>query len=418
MNTKGESVMREVFSHPSFRKLFFANLFSGFGQGMSMIGISWHLAASSSTAAYLGTTMFVSSVLMFLIAPYIGTLIDRFPRKRILLWMNGSAFSVLAVFGAIGVDGSFEKAIMISIFFMTTLVWQIHYPTQSALVQESFSPRHYQSINSLLEIEGQTASVLSGAAAGFMLDWFGFQTVLLFNAFTYLLAVVLMYSMEYTFTVEKEARSNAGTTWLQQFAQSFRMAREKKGLLLFGTCALMPFIAVMAGNLLSPVYVSKTLMADVTIFSLHEMTYAIGAVSAGFLLYRISQKWGDGVTLIGNILLFALTLAVIVALPNTAVFVLLTSLVGWCNASSRLVRQNMLMMIVPNEHMGRIMSLFQSIGLLMRLSLLGFFTLMLEYADAGTGYLILAGLLVVSAAGVYHALKILTQVQAKNEAVL
>lgn len=78
--------MKEVLFDRNFQKLFWANLFSGFGQGMTMIGISWYLVTETGSAKQLGTTMFVSAALMFLLGPYFGTLIDRFPAKRSYLW--------------------------------------------------------------------------------------------------------------------------------------------------------------------------------------------------------------------------------------------------------------------------------------------------------------------------------------------
>lgn len=42
--------MKEVFFDRNVQKLFFANLFSGFGQGMTMIGISWHLVTETGSA--------------------------------------------------------------------------------------------------------------------------------------------------------------------------------------------------------------------------------------------------------------------------------------------------------------------------------------------------------------------------------
>ena len=61
--------MKEVFFDRNVQKLFFANLFSGFGQGMTMIGISWHLVTETGSAKPLGTTMFVSAILMVLPGP-------------------------------------------------------------------------------------------------------------------------------------------------------------------------------------------------------------------------------------------------------------------------------------------------------------------------------------------------------------
>ncbi|MBO8165358.1 MAG: MFS transporter [Brevibacillus sp.] len=399
--------MKEVFFNRNFLKLFYSNLFSGFGQGMSMIGISWYLVDTVGSAQLLGSTMFFSAILMFFVGPYVGTLIDRFSRKKILLLMNGGAFLVIGLLSAWGFYAAYNEVMLIAIFFATTLVFQIHYPTQAALVQESFDQKHYKDINSLLEIEGQTASVMAGAVAGIALQTFGLHVVLLYDALSYLLAILLLSRIEYTFKLENLAEATPRTGWIGQLGQSLTYVRERRGLFLFGISALMPFIAVMAGNLLAPVFVNQDLAVDVKFFSMHEMTYAIGAVAAGFLISGVSRRWGDTAALVGNILLFALVLIVIVAVPNGWVFVALSSLMGWCNASVRLIRQTLLMVIVPMQFMGRLLSFFQALGMMMRLVLLGIFTLMVDGTGAGAGYLVLAGLLLMAALGVYVSMRIL-----------
>jgi MFS family permease len=392
--------MREVFANAQFRKLFFSNLFSGFGQGMTMIGIAWYLVETTGSAQLLGSTMFSSAVLMFFIGPYIGTLIDRFSRKKMLLVENLIGFGVLGALAVWGFFGPYVEWMLIAIYLVTTFMYQIHYPAQSALVQEGFEPRHYNSINSLLEIEGQTASVLAGGFAGFMLSAYGLHVVVLFHALTYLFAFGLLSTMKYTFTLEGEAKSNQSVSWLGQLGQSWRYIQEKRGFLVFGISTLMPFIAVMASNLLKPVYVSQTLKADVSIFSLGEMAYAIGAIAAGVLVSVVVRKMGQLSAMVFNTLLFAVVIAAMVALPYGWALVAAYTVYGWCNASVRLIRQSLYMTVVPKHFMGRVMSFFNSIGMMMRLVLIGIFTVMIDHTGASTGYLVLAGLLLLAAVGV------------------
>ncbi|UYZ13851.1 MFS transporter [Brevibacillus sp. WF146] len=409
--------MREVFANRQFRKLFFSNLFSGFGQGMTMIGIAWHLVETTGSAELLGSTMFVSAVLMFVVGPYIGTLIDRFSRKRMLLAEHAIGFAVLAALAVWGFIGPYAEWMLIAVYLVTTLMFQIHYPAQSALVQEGFEPRHYNDINSLLEIEGQTASVLAGGMAGFLLEAYGLHVVLLINACTYLAACGLLSTMAYTFTLEREARNNRGVNWVGQLLQSWRYIREKRGFLLFGIAALMPFIAVMAGNLLKPVYVNQTLKADVTVFSLGETAYAIGAVAAGLLVSAVARKFGQLLAMVGSTLLFAFVMAVMVALPYGWALVGAYMIFGWCNASVRLIRQSLYMTVVPKPFMGRVMSFFNSIGMMMRLLLIGVFTWMIDRTGAGMGYLVLAGLLLLAAAGIVGTMRYLLHDAAGQTAV-
>lgn len=409
--------MKEVFAHPEFRKLFFSNLFSGFGQGMTMIGIAWYLVETTGSAQLLGSTMFTSAVLMFFIGPYIGTLIDRFSRKKMLLIENVIGFTVLGALGVWGFFGAYAEWMLIAIYLVTTFMYQIHYPAQSALVQEGFEPRHYNSINSLLEIEGQTASVLAGGFAGLLLNSYGLHIVILFNALTYLFAFGLLSTMKYTFTLEGEAKANRGVTWLGQLGQSWGYIRERRGFLIFGISALMPFIAIMASNLLKPVYVSQTLNADVSIFSFGEMAYAIGAVAAGVLVSVVVAKFGQLSSMVGSTLLFAVVIVAMVALPYGWALVASYMVYGWCNASVRLIRQSLYMTVVPKNLMGRVMSFFNSVGMMMRLVLIGWFTAMIDYTGASIGYLILAGLLLLAAVGVAATMRFLLAEAAAQVAV-
>ncbi|WJQ81239.1 MFS transporter [Brevibacillus brevis] len=409
--------MREVFAYAPFRKLFFSNLFSGFGQGMTMIGIAWFLVETTGSAQLLGSTMFTSAVLMFFIGPYIGTLIDRYSRKKMLLIENLIGFSVLGLLAIWGFFGEYTEWMLIVIYLTTTFMYQIHYPTQSALVQETFEPKHYNSINSLLEIEGQTASVLAGAFAGILLSSYGLHVVIIFNAITYLFAFTLLSTMTYTFTLEKEAKQNQGVAWTVQLMESWRYIQQKKGFLLFGISALMPFIAVMATNLLKPVYISQTLQAGVSVYSLGEVTYALGAVAAGLLVAIVVRKMGQLAAMIGNTLLFAIAIVVMIALPYGWALIAAYTFYGWSNASVRLIRQSLYMIVVPKQQMGRVMSFFNSIGMMMRLVLIGLFTAMIDYTGAGVGYLVLAGLLLLAAIGIAATMRFLLA-DAKAEAAV
>jgi len=156
----------------------------------------------------------------------------------------------------------------------------------------------------------------------------------------------------------------------------------------------------MASNLLKPVYVSQTLKADVLVFSLGEMAYAIGAVAAGVLVALVVRKMGQYAAIVGNTLLFAVVIVAMVSLPYGWALVASYIVYGWCNASVRLIRQSLYMTVVPRHLMGRVMSFFNSLGMMMRLLLIGLFSVMIDHTGASMGYVIVAGLLLLAAVGI------------------
>lgn len=388
-------------------KLFFSNLLSGFGQGMTTIGISWYLVETTGTARLLGSTMLISSILALLIGPYSGTLIDRFSRKAILQIEQLGGFTVLALMAGWGFWGSYHEWMMALIFIGTMFMFQIHDATQAAFVQETFDPKQYKGIISLLEIENQTAIILAGAFAGLLLGKFGLHVVLLLDALTYLIAFMKLSSMDYVFTLGKQTEKCIRTSWVALFSQSWVYIRERRGFMIFGVSALIPFIAVMLVNLLNPIFVSQALGDDVKIYSLAEVTYSIGAVAAGILVALFSRKFGAFYFMVFNYMLMAIVLVLIVAIPKGWVFVLLSALIGWCNVSTRLIRQTVYMELLPNRFMGRVMSFFKSFGTLIRLFLLTLFTLMIDSTSVKVGYLVLASILLIATLGIIVSMRIL-----------
>lgn len=407
----------EVFKNRNFRRLFFSNLFSGFGQGMTMIGISWYLVESTGSASLLGSTMLLSSILTLLVGPYSGTLIDRYSRKTILQMEQLGGFVVLALLAVWGFWGSYHEWMLVLLYMATLFMFQIHEPAQAAFVQEMFAPKHYKAINSALEIENQTALVLAGGFAGIILGKFGLHVVLLFNALTYLIAFMMLSGIDYVFTLGKQTDKSPRMSWVEQFYQCWVYIRERRGFMIFGVSALVPFIAVMLANLLNPIFVSQVLREDVKIYSLGEVTYSIGAVAAGIMLAWFSRKLGAFSYMVLNYVFMAIVFVLTIAIPSGWVFVLLSAFIGWCNVSTRLIRQTLYMELLPNRFMGRVMSFFKSIGTLMRLLLLSLFTVMLDSTGAQVGYVVLASFLIIAALGIVFSMRLLMRQVDKAETV-
>lgn len=399
--------MGEVIKNSNFRKLFLSNLFSGVGQGMTMIGISWYMVELTGTARLLGSTMIISAILTLLIGPFAGTMIDRFSRKAILQFEQLAGFTVLLTVSVWGWLGTYSEWMMVFIYLSSIFIFYMHESAQSAFVQEIFEPKLYGSINSFLEIENQTALVLSGALAGILLEKFGLHVVLILNALAYLLAFLNLLGINYVSTSKEKLKLDTRNSWLSMFNESWRFIKRRRGLMIFGVAALIPFITVMLVNLLNPIFVSHSLKADVKIYSLGEVTYSIGALISGICTTIITRKLSSFSYMVANYFMMIVALLLTVTFPKGGIFLLCSALIGWCNVSTRLIRQNMYMELLPNHLIGRVLSFFKSIGTLLRLLLLALFTIIIDLNGVSVGYFILAGILSVATIGIFLSFRLL-----------
>ena len=146
--------------------LFLANFISGVSQGMSMIAIPWYFTQQDDMARF-GLMYLLTNVIAMVWVPYSGTLTDRFSRRKILLVL-------MAILGCIILSISFTGfyfdglswLMVSSVFVLTFLNYNIHYPTLYAFVQKMTEPEYYGKVTSYIEIQGQLATICAGAGIG------------------------------------------------------------------------------------------------------------------------------------------------------------------------------------------------------------------------------------------------------------
>ncbi|TAE90124.1 MAG: hypothetical protein EAY81_01170, partial [Bacteroidetes bacterium] len=194
--------------------LFIANGISGFSQGISMLAIPWYFSRVQN-AVYFNKAYAIITFIVLFFGLYAGTLVDKFSRKNNFLGNSLICGLLLLVIGGIGFyQQQLSELLVVAVFGITMLNYNIHYPTLYAFGQEISVKEDYAKVNSNIEIVGQSTSILSGGIAALMLDGYTLQwensglsinipkweiwEIFLLNAFTYFVAAALIVRIKYT----------------------------------------------------------------------------------------------------------------------------------------------------------------------------------------------------------------------------
>lgn len=97
--------MRDLYNDSRFRLIIFANIASSIGSGITMIAIPWMLVTSENGNTVFGYISICMTIINFLITPFIGNLVDKMNRKKILLISEFVCFLLLTLFTLIGFIG-------------------------------------------------------------------------------------------------------------------------------------------------------------------------------------------------------------------------------------------------------------------------------------------------------------------------
>ncbi|QKG83653.1 MFS transporter [Kroppenstedtia pulmonis] len=367
-----------------------ANIASSVGTGISGIAVPWFLIQQPGGEAVFGYLMLGMNMVSFLLSPVIGVWVDRFSRKW-LLQVNQilglTATLPLALWG--WSTGSFAPWQLVVISASGTLYYNLHFPTQLALVQEMFDRSRYRILNSVLEVQSQVAAVISGGLGSILLEVMELQWILLVDAATFLFSLILISFLPYQRRVGQTEGPTQSGTWWGNLSDGFRYLWGKPGLTFFFLCTMLPFIGVMASNYLNPLYVVDILKANAAVMGLQEMLYAVGAVAAGFTIPWLARRLGSYRTLLVTVGLFALSTAFLAFIPVVGVFLTMKVIFGWGNAGTRVLRNTLIMEMVPNHIIGRVNSSFQAVGYILRILTLGLFTQTVPQLGAAWAYGIL-----------------------------
>lgn len=363
--------------------LFLANTVSGISQGISLIAIPWYITNTLNRPALFGL-MFLSATLFSIPwGTFAGTLVDKYDRRKIMLFIQ--AFGLLLVFSSALSGFVLQKdtlAMAMVVYFTTIIAYNIHYPNLYAFAQEITEKENYSKITSWLEIQGQTSFALAGMFAAVLLEgkFFSFvfgswslHHIFMLDAFTYFIALFFLYLIRY------QAIAHRGATEgnvLNKFIEGLQYLNQNRKVFLFGISTGLVFASILVSSMfILPLFIKNVLHGSERVYGISEGVFAFGSLLSGIFISSLFTKTK---LIKGLLVLHVIASIAFFAMAANQLIVLLYvwyAIIGFTNAGSRIMRVTFLFHVVPNRYIGRANSVFSVVNALIRVALIGLFSL-------------------------------------------
>lgn len=390
--------------------LFTANGISGFAQGISMLAIPWYFA---NNTPYFNKAYGLITVAVLFFGLYAGTLVDKYSRKANFLGNSLVCGILLLAIAAVGYyQNGLNDVLVVAVFGITMLNYNIHYPTLYAFGQEISAVEDYAKVNSNIEIVGQSTSILSGGIAAIMLEgitltfpntdftlvinpW-NIWEIFLLNAGTYFLAASLILFIKY----QPKQQLLQHPKIIERIKVGFTYLKEHPQLLIFGVFSYSVFAMLLVEiHAVLPAYVDKHLNEKGSVFAIADGIYALGALGAGLFVNKVFTSTS---TQRAVIILTAITATIFIwafAAKSVLVIYLVSLILGFTNAGIRVLRLTYLFKQIPNALMGRVNSIFNMLNILVRTLFIFLFSVPFFNFDNNIiwAFLIMAVFLAISA---------------------
>lgn len=330
------------------------------GQAISLLG-TWMQATAQSWVVWelthsetaLGIVIMLNTLPLFVLAPWVGSIADRYNRRTILLGTQVVAM-LLAFILAFLIQTHLVQIWHIYVLSMLLgVVNALEFPAQQTFIGDLSGMGQVRQAITLNIMTLQLARMLGPAVAGIVLKWAGAATAFWLNGVSFFV-VILSLLMVQSQQVQSPIKSGRG-----QFRETLEYVRQQPrmiDLMVFAT--LVTFFGFSILNIL-PAVADRVLKGDAQTFGLLLASSGAGALLSTLVLLPLAQASKRIGLIVGGATLWIaasyLLLGMSAWLPLSMIAIFSVSLGAPLVLTTGL---GVLQLMAPTDMRGRIISLF------------------------------------------------------------
>lgn len=350
-----------IFRNRNFTIYFSGQFVSRVGNSVNTLALMW-LAHVLSNSTFLMSLVLAASVIpRVLIAPVMGVLVDRWPKRKALIITDISRFLIV---GALTVMIYTHTASILVLILFSAVMSVYSSVTMSAfrVVQKHIvNEGQLLQANSLTQTSYTISLILGPAIAGALIGLSGISVAFAVDAATF--AVSFLTLMVITVpepTIEKKPFT--GKSIFQDIKHGAKVAMSFPQLrVMLPFMLLYNFFVMAIDNLLIIQYVANVLGKGAETVGLINSFMAIGALVGSVALSVVTEKFGKDRLLVVNMIISALGIGLtgITTFVPLICFYFFTA--GFCMSIVNVVFWTRIQEAVPSQYLGAVFGMLGSV---------------------------------------------------------
>lgn len=336
----------------NFRLLLIGTTLSNAGQWIQQITLNWLIFDMTGSGVMLGTINLVRSIATVGLAPISGVIIDRFPRRKLMILINLWLLCASATLGLVLLTGHREVWYLFVFTFFGGIAQVLDMPLRQTVVFILVPRNLVPNAVALVQTGWGVMRSLGPAVGGFFILWFGPGGNFLLQATAY--ALIAFNTLRIQFPPhEPSGRS------MRHFSANLRegiayVASEPvtRTFLLLGW--IMPLLIIPNFSALPPIYAKNVFHGGPQVLGLLLSSVGIGGIVGGLVAASISRVERRGILQIAAMTMLCvslITFAHMETLPMAAFFL---GCAGFCEMIFLTGNQTLLQLSIPDELRGRV----------------------------------------------------------------
>jgi MFS family permease len=347
-----------AFESQNFRRYFPGQVISMIGTWIQMVAQGWLVLEITGSAFDVGLAAAASTLPPLFLSLLGGVIVDRYPRRTILLWTQSAAMLLAFVLGIFAMTGTVTLWIILLLSFLLGCVNALNVPALQAFLSEIVEREHLPSAIAMNSAIYNGSRIIGPAIAGFLILATGTGSAFLLNGVSFLAVLLSLLSMK---GMQKELLAKTTQHPLQAIKEGLHYSWDHP--LIRTSIFFIAVISIFAWSYVTmlPVIAKHTFGMDASGLGYLYGVSGLGSVVGTVLLSIYSRKVDRLVFIAGGTILFAFALIgfTFTTFLPAALFFLFVSGFGLVSAVSTLSAT--IQSTVDDRFRGRVMSLYMMV---------------------------------------------------------
>ncbi|NVM45640.1 MAG: MFS transporter [Candidatus Lokiarchaeota archaeon] len=360
--------MEELANNQTFKRYIFlwsAQLFSIMGSAVVNFAITWWITVLTGSATLLSISVFIYVLPMAFLTPVAGVLADRWSRKKLVAIADSlQALTTVWVIILFAFGVADPLAVML-ITGLRGICQAFHVPTINAITPTMVPKDKISRMNGFNYLFSSLISIVGPVLGALLYELFqgDISLILWIDIITFIIAFIPLLFTKIP-EVERSPIEEKKDSFLFEFKTGIKTIRLIPGLLTLLLLSMLLNFLLMPFNVLLPYYVEVIHDGSAADFAFIMVFFQIGMV-LGALLTSVKKEWKRKVfTYFGSLMVICVMLSGYTFAPNGSFLFLAIGnfVVGFLLPIGNTIYMTIIQTTVPNDKMGRVISIDQSIS--------------------------------------------------------
>jgi MFS family permease len=340
--------------HGNFRMYFAGQLVSQAGIWMQTIAQGWLVFQLTRSELALGLVACAAGISPLLLSPFAGVVVDRFPRRRLLLMTQTAQMTLTFLLTALILTEVIEVWHIIVAAFASGTINSLDAPSRQAFIKDMVGREDLSSAVTVNSMMMNGARVVGPGVAGMLLATLGAGWCFFVNGVCFMFALTVLTILKVPNPVPGVGRGSP----IQQMRDGIRYSRQNTTILPL--LLLSSVASVFAVNMMTllPAYADRVLNMPVDGLSRLTMAQGIGALCGATLLAMLVNRFGRGRVAIMMLMVLSAALILLAYSNALALSSLWVGVVGFCMTIFYININCMIQNEVPDAFRGRVLALY------------------------------------------------------------